>query len=261
MVHAVQSGHPGGSLGSADFMTAMFQEIMDIHPENFDMTGSNEDIFILSNGHLSPLYYSVMARSGYFPVSELATFRKLHSRLQGHPATMEKLPGIRIATGSLGQGLSVATGLALSKKLKNDNHTVFCLMGDGEIQEGQVWEAAMYVGGHQVNNLVGIIDYNKKQIDGATDNVLPLGDVKAKFEAFEWQVTELEGNNMSAVVNTMKTIKANSGKGKPDLVLMHTEMGQGVDFMTGTHKWHGSAPNDEQTKIALSQLPETLGDY
>jgi transketolase len=261
MVHAVQSGHPGGSLGSADFMTAMFQEIMDIHPENFDMTGSNEDIFILSNGHLSPLYYSVMARSGYFPVSELATFRKLHSRLQGHPATMEKLPGIRIATGSLGQGLSVATGLALSKKLKNDNHTVFCLMGDGEIQEGQVWEAAMYVGGHQVNNLVGIIDYNKKQIDGATDNVLPLGDVKAKFEAFGWQVTELEGNNMSAVVNTMKTIKANTGKGKPDLVLMHTEMGQGVDFMTGTHKWHGSAPNDEQTKIALSQLPETLGDY
>lgn len=261
MVHAVQSGHPGGSLGSADFMTAMFQEIMDIHPENFDMTGSNEDIFILSNGHLSPLYYSVMARSGYFPVSELATFRKLHSRLQGHPATIEKLPGVRVATGSLGQGLSVATGLALSKKLKNDNHTVFCLMGDGEIQEGQVWEAAMYVGGHQVNNLVGIIDYNKKQIDGATDNVLPLGDVKAKFEAFGWQVTELEGNNMSAVVNTMKAIKANSGKGKPDLVLMHTEMGQGVDFMTGTHKWHGSAPNDEQTKIALSQLPETLGDY
>lgn len=261
MVHAVQSGHPGGSLGSADFMTAMFQEIMDIHPENFDMTGSNEDIFILSNGHLSPLYYSVMARSGYFPVSELATLRKLHSRLQGHPATIEKLPGVRIATGSLGQGLSVATGLALSKKLKNDNHTVFCLMGDGEIQEGQVWEAAMYVGGHQVNNLVGIIDYNKKQIDGATDNVLPLGDVKAKFEAFGWQVTELEGNNMSAVVNTMKAIKANSGKGKPDLVLMHTEMGQGVDFMTGTHKWHGSAPNDEQTKIALSQLPETLGDY
>lgn len=261
MVHAVQSGHPGGSLGSADFMTAMFQEIMDIHPENFDMTGSNEDIFILSNGHLSPLYYSVMARSGYFPVSELATFRKLHSRLQGHPATIEKLPGVRIATGSLGQGLSVATGLALSKKLKNDNHTVFCLMGDGEIQEGQVWEAAMYIGGHQVNNLVGIIDYNKKQIDGATDNVLPLGDVKAKFEAFGWRVTELEGNNMSAVVNTMKAIKANSGKGKPDLVLMHTEMGQGVDFMTGTHKWHGSAPNDEQTKIALSQLPETLGDY
>ncbi|MBU2553995.1 MAG: transketolase [Bacteroidetes bacterium] len=261
MVHAVQSGHPGGSLGSADFMTAMFQEIMDIHPENFDMTGSNEDIFILSNGHLSPLYYSVMARSGYFPVSELATFRKLHSRLQGHPATIEKLPGVRIATGSLGQGLSVATGLALSKKLKNDNHTVFCLMGDGEIQEGQVWEAAMYIGGHQVNNLVGIIDYNKKQIDGATDNVLPLGDVKAKFEAFGWRVTELEGHNMSAVVNTMKAIKANSGKGKPDLVLMHTEMGQGVDFMTGTHKWHGSAPNDEQTKIALSQLPETLGDY
>lgn len=261
MVHAVQSGHPGGSLGSADFMTAMFQEIMDIHPENFDMTGSNEDIFILSNGHLSPLYYSVMARSGYFPVSELATFRKLHSRLQGHPATIEKLPGVRIATGSLGQGLSVATGLALSKKLKNDNHTVFCLMGDGEIQEGQVWEAAMYIGGHQVNNLVGIIDYNKKQIDGATDNVLPLGDVKAKFEAFGWRVTELEGNNMSAVVNTMKAIKANSGKGNPDLVLMHTEMGQGVDFMTGTHKWHGSAPNDEQTKIALSQLPETLGDY
>ncbi len=261
MVHAVQSGHPGGALGCTDLMTALFQEIMDIQPEPFNMNGENEDVFILSNGHLSALYYSVLARTGYFPVSELATFRKLHSRLQGHPATMEKLPGIRIASGSLGQGLSVSTGLALSKKLKNDNHTVFCLMGDGELQEGQVWEAAMYVGGHQVNNLVGIVDYNKKQIDGATDDVLPLGDVKAKFEAFGWHVTEMDGNNMADVVKTMKAIKANSGKDKPDLVLMHTEMGMGVDFMIGTHKWHGSPPSDEQKKLALSQLPETLGDY
>jgi transketolase len=261
MVHAVQSGHPGGSLGCADLLTALFQEVMDHHPDPFEMSGKNQDVFILSNGHISPAYYSAMARSGYFPVSELATFRKLHSRLQGHPATMEKLPGVRIATGSLGQGLSAATGIALSKKLNQDEHTVFCLMGDGELEEGQVWEAAMYIGGHQIDNVIGIVDYNKKQIDGATDDVLPLGDLRAKFEAFDWVVTEMNGNNMEEVVRTMKKIKSASGQGKPNLVLMHTEMGMGVDFMMGTHKWHGSAPNDQQTKNALSQLEETMGDY
>ena len=261
MVHAVQSGHPGGSLGCTDLLTALFQEVMEHTPTPFSMNGKNEDVFILSNGHISPAYYSAMARSGYFPVSELATFRKLHSRLQGHPATMEKLPGIRIATGSLGQGLSAATGIALSKKLNQDAHTVFCLMGDGELEEGQVWEAAMYIGGHQINNIVGIVDYNKKQIDGATDDVLPLGDLRAKFEAFGWAVTEMNGNDMEEVVATMKKMKSASGQGKPNLVLMHTEMGMGVDFMMGTHKWHGSAPNDQQTENALSQLKETLGDY
>ncbi len=261
MVHAVQSGHPGGSLGCTDLLTALFQEVMEHNPTTFSMSGKNEDVFILSNGHISPAYYSAMARSGYFPVSELATFRKLHSRLQGHPATMENLPGVRIATGSLGQGLSAATGIALSKKLDQDTHTVFCLMGDGELEEGQVWEAAMYIGGHQINNIVGIVDYNKKQIDGATDDVLPLGDLRAKFEAFGWAVTEMNGNDMEEVVATMKKMKSASGQGKPNMVLMHTEMGMGVDFMMGTHKWHGSAPNDQQTENALSQLKETLGDY
>ncbi len=261
MVHAVQSGHPGGSLGCTDLLTALFQEIMDHTPVPFSMDGKNQDVFILSNGHISPAYYSAMARSGYFPVSELATFRKLHTRLQGHPATMEKLPGVRIATGSLGQGLSVATGIALSKKLEQDPHVVFCLMGDGELEEGQVWEAAMYVGAHKVNNLVGIVDYNKKQIDGATDDVLPLGDLRAKFEAFGWKVTEMNGNNMEEVVKTLKEVKASTGKGLPNLILMHTEMGMGVDFMMGTHKWHGSAPNDAQAANALSQLEETIGDY
>jgi len=261
MVHAVQSGHPGGSLGCTDLLTALFQEVMDHTPVPFSMDGKNQDVFILSNGHISPAYYSAMARSGYFPVSELATFRKLHTRLQGHPATMEKLPGVRIATGSLGQGLSVATGMALTKKLEHDTHVVFCLMGDGELEEGQVWEAAMYVGAHQVNNLVAMVDYNKKQIDGATDDVLPLGDLRAKFEAFGWKVTEMNGNNMDEVVKTLKEVKASTGKGLPNLILMHTEMGMGVDFMMGTHKWHGSAPNDAQTANALSQLEETLGDY
>jgi len=261
MVHAVQSGHPGGSLGCTDLLTALFQEVMDHTPVPFAMDGKNQDVFILSNGHISPAYYSAMARSGYFPVSELATFRKLHTRLQGHPATMEKLPGVRIATGSLGQGLSVATGIALSKKLEQDPHTVFCLMGDGELEEGQVWEAAMYVGAHQVNNVVAIVDYNKKQIDGATDDVLPLGDLRAKFESFGWKVTEMNGNHMDEVVTTLKEVKASTGKGLPNLILMHTEMGMGVDFMMGTHKWHGSAPNDAQAANALSQLEETLGDY
>jgi len=261
MVHAVQSGHPGGSLGCTDLLTALFQEVMDHTPVPFSMDGKNQDVFILSNGHISPAYYSAMARSGYFPVSELATFRKLHSRLQGHPATMEHLPGVRIATGSLGQGLSVATGIALSKKMEQDPHIVFCLMGDGELEEGQVWEAAIYVGAHQVNNLVAIVDYNKKQIDGATDDVLPLGDLRAKFEAFGWKVTEMNGNNMEEVVTTLIEVKASTGKGLPNLILMHTEMGMGVDFMMGTHKWHGSAPNDAQAANALSQLEETIGDY
>lgn len=261
MVHAVQSGHPGGSLGCTDLLTALFFDVMDHNPSNFNMSGEQEDVMIVSNGHISPAYYSVMARSGYFPVSELATFRKLHSRLQGHPATMEKLPGVRVATGSLGQGLSVSTGIALSKTMQKDQHTVFCLMGDGELEEGQVWEAAMYIGGHQINNVVGIVDYNKKQIDGATDDVLPLGDLRAKFEAFGWKVTEMNGNDMEDVVSTLKTVKASTGSGKPNLILMHTEMGMGVDFMMGTHKWHGSPPNDQQMKSALSQLEETLGDY
>lgn len=261
MVHAVQSGHPGGSLGCTDLFTALFFEVMDHHPIPFNMSGSDEDVLIVSNGHISPAYYSVMARRGYFPVSELSTFRRLHSRLQGHPATMEKLPGVRVATGSLGQGLSVATGIALSKKLNHDSHTVFCLMGDGELGEGQVWEAALYGGAHQINNLVGIVDYNGKQIDGPTDEILPLGDLRAKFEAFGWKVTEMNGNKMDEVVSTLKAVKSATGSGKPNLILMHTEMGMGVDFMMGTHKWHGTAPNDQQKELALSQLKETLGDY
>jgi len=261
MVHAVQSGHPGGSLGCTDLFTALFFEVMDIHPVPFNMDGIGEDVLIVSNGHISPAYYSVMARRGYFPVSELSTFRRLHSRLQGHPATMEKLPGVRVATGSLGQGLSVATGIALSKKMNHDPHTVFCLMGDGELGEGQVWEAVLYGGAHQINNLVGIIDYNGKQIDGPTDKVLPLGDLRAKFEAFGWKVTEMNGNKMDEVVSTLKAVKSTTGSGKPNLILMHTEMGMGVDFMMGTHKWHGTAPNDQQKELALSQLKETLGDY
>ncbi|PIQ28901.1 MAG: transketolase [Bacteroidetes bacterium CG18_big_fil_WC_8_21_14_2_50_41_14] len=261
MVHAVQSGHPGGSLGCTDLFTALFFEVMDIHPVPFNMDGIGEDVLIVSNGHISPAYYSVMARRGYFPVSELSTFRRLHSRLQGHPATIEKLPGVRVATGSLGQGLSVATGIALSKKMNHDPHTVFCLMGDGELGEGQVWEAALYGGAHQINNLVGIIDYNGKQIDGPTDKVLPLGDLRAKFEAFGWKVTEMNGNKMDEVVSTLKAVKSTTGSGKPNLILMHTEMGMGVDFMMGTHKWHGTAPNDQQKELALSQLKETLGDY
>ncbi|MDP2723436.1 MAG: transketolase [Bacteroidales bacterium] len=261
MVHAVQSGHPGGSLGCTDLLTALFFEVMDINPVPFNMSGKDEDLLIVSNGHISPVYYSVMARRGYFPVSELATFRKLHSRLQGHPATMENLPGVRVATGSLGQGLSVATGIALSKKMNQDTHKVFCLMGDGELDEGQVWEAALYGGAHQVNNLIAIVDYNKKQIDGITDDVLPLGDLRAKFEAFGWKVTEMNGNNMEEVVSTLKKVKAAAGEGKPNLILMHTEMGMGVDFMVGNYKWHGTAPNDQQKESALSQLEETIGDY
>ncbi len=261
MVHGVQSGHPGGSLGCTDFLTAMYLAVMEYNRETFNMDADNEDLLIVSNGHISAALYSVLAHSGQIPVEELSTFRILGTRLQGHPATMEKLPGIRIATGSLGQGLSVSLGIALAKRLNNDPKHVFCLLGDGELEEGQVWEAAMYIGSHKINNVIAIVDYNKKQIDGATDDILPLGDLKLKFEAFGWTVLEINGNNIKEVVDNMHHAKKLSNKGNPIVVLMHTEMGMGVDFMMGTHKWHGIPPNDEQLEAALSQLEETLGDY
>lgn len=261
MVHACQSGHPGGSLGCADFMTALFFNQMQINPSAFHMDGKGEDMFFLSNGHISPVFYSVLARRGYFPVAELASFRKLHSRLQGHPATLEGLPGIRVASGSLGQGLSVAIGAAIAKKLAGDDKLIWVLMGDGEQQEGQVWEAAMFAGGRKVDNLIAVIDYNGKQIDGPVDEVMPLGNIKAKYEAFGWEVKSFDGNNMEETVNVLHIARQMAGNGKPVLLLMHTEMGMGVDFMMGTHKWHGSAPNDELAARALAQLPETIGDY
>ena len=261
MVHGCQSGHPGGSLGATDIVTALYFDQMQIDPANFRMDGNGEDMFFLSNGHTSPMFYSILARRGYFPVSELATFRRLGTRLQGHPTTAEGLPGVRIASGSLGQGLSVAVGAAQAKKLNGDQHIVYVLMGDGEQEEGQIWEAAMYAPAKGVDNLIAIIDYNKKQIDGPTDEVLNLGDLRAKYEAFGWYVFEMSGNNMQAVVNTLKFARANTHQGRPQLILAHTEMGFGVDFMMGTHKWHGTAPNDEQAAKALAQLEETLGDY
>ncbi len=261
MVHAVNSGHPGGSLGAADFMTALYFVVMKHNPNNFTMDGIGEDLFFLSNGHVSPLFYSVLAHAGYFPVKELATFRKLNTRLQGHPTTHDKLPGVRIASGSLGQGLSVAIGAAISKKLNNDTHIVYSLHGDGELQEGQIWEAVMYAAAKKVDNIIATVDYNGKQIDGTVDDVLSLGNLKAKWEAFGWTVLETDGNNMTELVNTLKDAKNYTGKQKPVVILMKTEMGCGVDFMMGTHKWHGSAPNDEQAANALSQLKETLGDY
>ena len=261
MVHAVNSGHPGGSLGCAEFMVALYQELMD-RKEGFDMDGINEDIFFLSNGHISPVFYSVLARSGYFPVSELATFRHINSRLQGHPTTHEGLEGVRIASGSLGQGLSVAVGAAQTKKLNNDNHLVYSLHGDGELQEGQNWEAIMYAAAYKVDNIIATVDLNGKQIDGPTDEVLNMGSLRAKFEAFGWDVLDIEkGNDMEAVVAGMTEAKAKTGKGKPVCVLLHTEMGNGVDFMMHTHAWHGKAPNDEQLEKALAQNPETLGEY
>ncbi|MCO6357208.1 transketolase [Roseivirga pacifica] len=260
MVHAVNSGHPGGSLGCTDFFVALYFHIMD-RKEGFDMDGLNEDIFFLSNGHISPVWYSILARAGYFEVSELSTFRKLDSRLQGHPATEEGLPGIRIASGSLGQGLSVACGAAQAKKLNGENNLVFALMGDGELEEGQVWEAAMYAAHHKIDNLIATVDYNGQQIDGPTDEVMSLGDLKAKWEAFGWHVIESNGNDMDSIVKSLEHAKSLTGKAKPILNLMSTEMGYGVDFMVGTHKWHGVAPNDEQLADALAQLPETLGDY
>lgn len=260
MVHAVSSGHPGGSLGCADLLTALYFEVME-HDPKFNMDGKNEDVFFLSNGHISPVWYSVLARSGYFPVSELATFRHLDSRLQGHPATHEHLPGIRIASGSLGQGLSAAIGMAQSKTLNGDDKLVYVLMGDGELQEGQIWEAAMYAAHHKVNNLIAIVDWNGRQIDGDTKDVMSLGDLPLKWQSFGWDVITMDGNNMSETIATLNTAKSNAGKGKPQVILMNTEMGKGVDFMEGTHKWHGSAPNDEQLASALSQLEETIGDY
>lgn len=261
MVNAVNSGHPGGSLGCAEFFTLLYQEIMD-YSTDFSMDGENEDLFFLSNGHISPVFYSVLARSGFFPVEELATFRKIDTRLQGHPTTHEGLPGVRMAAGSLGQGLSVAIGAANAKKLNGDKHLVYSLHGDGELQEGQIWEAAMYAAGKKVDNLISTIDYNLKQIDGATDDVMPLGDLRAKFEAFGWTVLEVEnGNDFDALRAGMTEARSLTGQGKPVCVLMHTEMGNGVDFMMGTHAWHGKAPNDEQLASALSQNPETLGDY
>ncbi|GJQ05798.1 transketolase [Capnocytophaga canimorsus] len=261
MVHKVNSGHPGGSLGCVEFFVCLYNELMEINT-NFAMDGKNEDLFFLSNGHISPVFYSVLARRGYFPISELNTFRLLNSRLQGHPTPHEGLEGVRIASGSLGQGLSVGIGAALTKKLNGDTHLVYTLHGDGELQEGQIWEAAMYAGGKGVDNLIATIDYNKKQIDGSTDNVLPLGDLQAKFEAFGWQVIDIEkGNDITSVLEGMKKAKSLTGKGKPVCVLLHTEMGNGVDFMMGTHAWHGKAPNDEQLAKALTQNPETLGDY
>ena len=261
MVHAVNSGHPGGSLGCAEFLVALYQEIM-TRKEGFDMDGKGEDLFFLSNGHISPVFYSVLARSGYFPVSELATFRKLNSRLQGHPTTHEGLPGIRMASGSLGQGLSVAIGAAQAKKLNKDSNLVYTLHGDGELQEGQNWEAIMYASAKKVDNLIATVDLNGKQIDGTTDEVLNMGSLRAKFEAFDWDVLEVaEGNNLEAIIAGLKEAKSRTGKGKPVCILLHTEMGNGVDYMMYSHAWHGKAPNDEQLAKALEQNVETLGDY
>lgn len=261
MVHAVNSGHPGASLGCTEFLTVLYQEIMNYNTE-FSMDGKGEDLFFLSNGHISPLYYSVLARSGFFPVEELATFRRINTRLQGHPATHEKLPGIRIASGSLGQGMSVAIGAAQAKKLNKDSALVYSLHGDGELQEGQVWEAIMYAAGKKVDNLISTVDYNGQQIDGSTDDVMPLGNLKAKFEAFGWDVLEVkEGNSIEAIIEGINKAKSRTGKGKPVCVLLHTVMGHGVDFMMHTHAWHGKAPNDEQLAIGLAQNAETLGDY
>jgi transketolase len=260
-VHAVNSGHPGGSLGCTDFFTALYFHHMHYTANPFDMDGADQDLFFLSNGHISPVFYSVLARSGHFPVAELSTFRKINTRLQGHPTTHEGLPGVRMASGSLGQGLSVALGAALSKKLNNDSRIVYSLHGDGELQEGQIWEAAMFAAAKKVDNIIATVDVNGQQIDGSTEHVLSLGNLKAKFEAFGWEVLEMNGNNMADVVEGLKNALSHTGKGKPVVILMKTEMGMGVDYMMGTHKWHGVAPNDEQLARGLAQLEETLGDY
>ena len=261
MVAEVSSGHPGGSLGCVEYFVAMYQVIMN-HNTNFTMDGKDEDLFFLSNGHISPVFYSTLARTGYFTIDELNTFRKIDSRLQGHPTTHEGLPGVRIASGSLGQGMSVAIGAAQSKKLNGDSSIVYSLHGDGELQEGQIWEAAMYAAGNQIDNLICTVDYNGKQIDGSLEDVLPLGDLKQKWVAFGWETFEiLNGNDLKQVVEGLQKAKSLTGKGKPVMMLMRTEMGNGVDYMMGTHKWHGSAPNEEQLIAALNQLEETLGDY
>lgn len=260
MVHAVQSGHPGGSLGCADFLTALYFAVMEHQPQ-FQMDGKGEDLFFLSNGHISPVYYSVLARSGYFDTKELGTFRKINTRLQGHPTTHEHLPGVRIASGSLGQGLSVALGAAWAKKANGDQHLVYSLHGDGELQEGQIWEAVLFAAHHKMDNLIATIDVNGQQIDGPTAAVMSLDSLRAKFEAFQWEVLDMQGNQMADVLAVLSQAKALTGKGKPICILMQTAMGKGVDFMEGTHEWHGIAPNDEQLAKALAQLPETLGDY
>ena len=261
MVHAVQSGHPGGSLGCTEYFTALYFHVMKHDPKAFDMDGKGQDVFFLSNGHISPVFYSVLARSGYFPKSELKTFRKLDSRLQGHPTTHEGLPGVRMASGSLGQGLSVGIGAALAKKLNSDDRLVYTLHGDGELQEGQIWEAAMFAAHNKVDNLISTIDANGRQIDGDTKDVMDLGDLEAKWRAFGWDVLHAEGNDLSNLVGALADAKTRTGKGKPVMVIMRTEMGQGVDFMVGSHEWHGIPPNDDQLAKALAQLPETLGDY
>lgn len=260
MVHTVQSGHPGGSLGCTDFLTALYFKIMK-HDPSFNMDGEGEDLFFLSNGHISPVFYATLARAGYFDVKELATFRKIDSRLQGHPTTHEHLPGIRIASGSLGQGMSVAIGAALAKKMNNDDRWVFSLHGDGELNEGQNWEAILFAAHHKVDNLIATIDWNGQQIDGSTNNVMNLGNLRQKFEAFDWTVLEMEGNDIDAVVSGLEEAKNQSKKGKPVCIIMKTIMGKGIDFMEGTHEWHGIAPNDDQLAKALEQLPETVGDY
>lgn len=260
MVHGAQSGHPGGSLGCADFFTALYFKVL-THDPHFHMDGKNEDIFFLSNGHISPVFYSALSRSGYFDIKELSTFRKINSRLQGHPTTHEHLPGIRVASGSLGQGMSVAIGAALSKKLNNDKNIVYSLHGDGELDEGQNWEAIMFAAAHKVDNLISTVDWNGQQIDGTTKSVMDLGNIHAKFDAFGWTTLETNGNDMDEVIATLDKARSLTGQGKPIAIMMHTVMGKGVDFMENDHHWHGVAPNDEQLTKALAQLPETLGDY
>ena len=260
MVHAQNSGHPGGSLGCAEYFIALYKVIMN-HNTDFSMDGINEDLFFLSNGHISPVFYSVLARSGYFPIEELKTFRMIDSRLQGHPTTHEGLPGVRVASGSLGQGLSVAVGAALTKKLNQDSSIVYTLHGDGELQEGQIWEAAMFASAHKVDNLISTIDYNGRQIDGDVDEVLSLGNLENKWIAFGWQTLNCNGNDLEEIIRTLSKAKEMTGKGQPIMIIMKTEMGHGVDYMMGSHKWHGVAPNDEQLEVALNQNPETMGDY
>ena len=260
MVHAQNSGHPGGSLGCAEYFIALYKVIMN-HNTDFSMDGIHEDLFFLSNGHISPVFYSVLARSGYFPIEELKTFRMIDSRLQGHPTTHEGLPGVRVASGSLGQGLSVAVGAALTKKLNQDSSIVYTLHGDGELQEGQIWEAAMFASAHKVDNLISTIDYNGRQIDGDVDEVLSLGNLENKWIAFGWKTLNCNGNNLEEIIRTLSKAKEMTGKGKPIMIIMKTEMGHGVDYMMGSHKWHGVAPNDEQLEVALNQNPETIGDY
>ena len=261
MVHAVQSGHPGGSLGCADYLTALYFQIMKHQPQNFTQEAHGEDVFILSNGHISPLLYSVLARSGYFPIQELASFRKLNTRLQGHPTTHDHLPGVRIATGSLGQGLSVGVGIAVAKRMNNDDRVVYVNMGDGELQEGQNWEAIMYAGHHGLSNIIASVDYNMQQIDGNVKDIMGFNQLRNKFEAFNWQVLEMNGNDMQSILDTNAQAQSLRANGKPIVLLMTTEMGAGVDFMMGSHEWHGIPPNDEQLAKALAQLPETMGDY